>query len=74
LLLFVWTFLFVYVIVGRTFYEPAGGILNAWKVLPAAMCPVNGVRQHILVLNARIDEERVPSEAEIVKFGLGNDA
>jgi hypothetical protein len=73
-MLFVWAFLFVYIIVGRTLYEPAGCILSTWNVLPAAMCPVNRLCQHILVVNAGIDEECVAPETEIIKFGLSDDA
>jgi len=57
LLLFIGVPLFVYIIVGKTLYEAAGCILKAWKVLPAAMCPVHRMCQHVFVINAGIDEE-----------------
>ena len=73
-MLFVWAFLLVYIIVGSAPYEPTGSTLRAWKVLPAAMCPVNGMRQHVLIVNADISEECMAPEIKIIKFGLGNDA
>ena len=73
-MLFVWTFLFVYIVVGRTPYKPAGCILKPWKVLPAAVCPVNSMCQHVLVVNAGIDEEYMVPKTEIIKYGLGNNA
>jgi len=73
-MLFVRDFLFVYIIVGRTLHEPAGCVLNAWKVLPAAVCPVDSMGQHVLVVNAGIDEECMMPEIEIIKSRLGYDA
>src|SRR6516225_9029778 len=72
-MLFVWAFRFVYIIVHRTLYKPAGCILNAWNVLPATMCPVNRTCQNVLVVNACIDEKCMVPETEFTKFGLGND-